>query len=385
MKQEIKVPQMGESITEATIGTILKEEGAAVKESDEIVELETEKVSQVLYAPISGIISWKIKVGDHVKIGHVLGFIDSEQAPKVEKPQEKPLLQEPASSPLKKEEPTYAIGEGKRIMKEAFVEDIKQAKIEENFSPTPPVEKEQVPVIAGRESRKPMTKIRQTIASRLVQSLHSAAMLTTFNEVDMSEIMRLRNKYKATFQEEHGTKLGLMSFFVKAVVEALKAFPHFNSYLDGEEIVTRHYYDIGIAIGAEKGLVVPVLRECDILSFPEIEKTIANFAEKARNNKLSIADLEGGSFTITNGGVYGSMLSTPILNPPQVGILGMHKITERAVVIDKEIVIRPVMYLALSYDHRLIDGREAISFLVYIKEILEDPSKLIFLNTDEKI
>jgi 2-oxoglutarate dehydrogenase E2 component (dihydrolipoamide succinyltransferase) len=378
MKQEIKIPQMGESITEATIGAILKPEGSAVRESDEIVELETEKVNQVLYAPLSGVVSWSVKVGDTVKIGDVIGSVDSEQKAKIEEPAPPPPPPAPeirAEKPAAKEPPPS--GTGQRFMAEAFVQELKQPP------PSPPPKK--AAVEEGSETRRRMTKIRQTIASRLVDALHSAAMLTTFNEVDMSQIMALRAKYKESFVEKHGVKLGLMSFFVKAVVEGLKTFPDFNSFLDEEEIVTRHYYDIGIAVSAERGLVVPVLRGCDRLTFPEIEKEIVAYAQKARGSKLSIEDLQGGGFTITNGGVYGSLLSTPILNPPQVGILGMHKIMKRPVVVDDAIVIRPMMYLALSYDHRVVDGKEAVSFLIHVKEVLEDPSRLMFLDVDGKV
>jgi 2-oxoglutarate dehydrogenase E2 component (dihydrolipoamide succinyltransferase) len=366
MKHEIKIPQMGESITEATIGSILKSEGAAVSENDEMIELETEKVNQVLYAPTSGTVSWKIKEGDSVKIGDLIGWVDSEGQP-VKK--EESAKKEQESEQVEKPLPPPSQGNGKRIMVEAFVQDIRQTAVQKKE------ETQEAPTKEEKETRRPMTKIRKTIASRLVDSLHTAAMLTTFNEVDMSEIIALRTKYKEIFAEKHGVKLGFMSFFVKAVVEGLKQFSDLNAYLDGDEIVARHYYDIGIAVAAERGLVVPVVRNCDELSFPEIEKQIAVFAKKAREIKLTIEDLEGGGFTITNGGVFGSLLSTPILNPPQVGILGMHKIMKRPVVVEDQIVIRPMMYLALSYDHRLVDGKEAVSFLVHVKELLEDPSR----------
>lgn len=377
MKQEIKIPQMGESVTEATIGTIIKPTGSEVKESDEILELETEKVNQVLYAPVAGVVTWQVKEGDTVKIGDVIGTVESGQKVSAQPPPPPP--KPPPEKPVRQEPPP--LQEGQRIMTDEFVRELK--KPQEEFPP--PAQPKKVAGQEGRETRRRMTKIRQTIASRLVDSLHSAAMLTTFNEVDMSEVMNLRAKYKESFTEKHGVKLGLMSFFVKAVVEGLKKFPDFNAYLDGEEIVTRHYYDIGIAVGAERGLVVPVVRNCDRLTFPEIEKAIATYAQKVRESKLAIDDLTGGGFTITNGGVYGSMLSTPILNPPQVGILGMHKIMKRPVVVGDEIVIRPMMYLALSYDHRVVDGQAAVTFLVHVKEVLEDPSRLLFIDTDGKI
>jgi 2-oxoglutarate dehydrogenase E2 component (dihydrolipoamide succinyltransferase) len=378
MKEEIKIPAMGESVTEATIGRILKESGASAQEGDEIIELETEKVNQVLYAPIAGVVSWKVKEGDNVKIGDVIGLIDSESRAKVEeKPAPAAAKKEEAKPPPAPPPPPPKEEAGGRMMTEAFVQELKQApQLKEEALKKEPIKEE------GRETRRPLSKIRQTIANRLVDSLHTAAMLTTFNEVDMSEIIRLRTKYKESFEKKHGVKLGLMSFFVKAVVEGLKKFPNFNAYLDENTLVSRHYYDIGIAVGTERGLIVPVVRDCDWRTFPEIEKQIISFALKAREGKLAIADLEGGGFTITNGGVYGSLLSTPILNPPQVGILGMHKIMKRAVVVDDAIVIRPMMYLALSYDHRVVDGKEAVSFLIHIKEVLEDPSRLIFLDVE---
>lgn len=385
MIEEIKVPQMGESVSEATIGSLIKPEGSFVNEGEEIVELETDKVNQPLYAPKSGLLKWKVKEGDHVKIGDVIGSVDTDQKgsssasiPKKESVHKESKKEEEKPAPL-------ASGEGERLMTSQFIQELKEKPAPSPKKPAPP-ESSKEKIHAGRESRRKMSKIRQTIGSRLVDALHNAAMLTTFNEVDMSEIMHLRSKYKESFTKKHGVKLGLMSFFVKAVVEALKEFPDFNSYLDKEEIVTRNYYDIGIAVGTEKGLYVPVLRGCDALSFPEIEQEIQRYAEKARMGSLAISDLEGGGFTITNGGVYGSMLSTPILNPPQVGILGMHQILKRPVVVGDAIVIRPMMYLALSYDHRIIDGKGAIGFLVRIKEILEDPSRLLFMTeSDGKI
>ncbi len=337
MSEEIKVPALGESVTEATISIFLKRTGDAVKEGDEIVELETEKVNQVLYAPLQGVVSWKVKEGDVVKIGDVIGSVEA--------------------------------GIGKQPTAASVVP---QKKVEA----APPKKEEEVVRRTGRETRKKMSKVRKVIAARLVESLRNSAMLTTFNEVDMSAVMDSRAKFQEGFTKKHGTKLGLTSFFVKAVTEALQAFPDLNSYIEGDEIVTREYFDIGVAVGGAKGgLVVPVVRDCDKKSFPAVEKEIAILATKAREGKLTIDEIQGGGFTITNGGVYGSLLSTPILNPPQSGILGVHKIEKRAVVINDQIVIRPMMYLALSYDHRLIDGKEAVTFLVRIKELLEDASK----------
>jgi 2-oxoglutarate dehydrogenase E2 component (dihydrolipoamide succinyltransferase) len=388
MKEEIKIPQMGESVTEATISAFLKTAGSSVKENEEIVELETEKVNQVLYAPIAGVLSWNVKEGDSVKIGQVIGIVESgkeaEKGP-AEKPKEEKKIPPEKTEPERKapeisdEKPT---GKGQRVMLPEFVEEIKKPS-EEIL--TTAKEKKKMPAPDGEEIRRPMTKIRKTIAARLVKSLHTAAMLTTFNEADMSAIMALRERHQAGFTKKHDVKLGFMSFFVKAVVEGLKSFPELNSYIDNDEMVTRQYYDIGIAVATEKGLVVPIVRKCDVLSFADIEKEISRYAQRAREGKLTIDDLQGGGFTITNGGVYGSMLSTPILNPPQSGILGMHKITKRAVVVEDAIVIRPIMYLALSYDHRIVDGKEAVSFLVKVKEVLEDPSSLMFTDGDGQL
>jgi len=337
--QEIKIPTLGESITEATIGNLLKPSGSLVREGEEIIELETEKVNQVLYSPASGVIQWKVTGGEVLPIGSLIGTLEEKEVP-----QEK---------------------EGEKVA----------------VAPSPAVEikkerEEKKPTETLRETRRPMSKIRQTIASRMVTSLRESAMLTTFNEVDMSAIIELRTTQKDSFQKKYGVKLGFMSFFVKAVVQGLKDFPDLNSYIDQAEIVHREYYDIGVAVGTEKGVVVPVIRHADQRTFSEIEKEIEVFADKARKGGLAIGDLQGGSFTITNGGIYGSLLSTPIINPPQAGILGMHKIIKRPIAIEDRVVIRPMMYLALSYDHRIIDGKEAVSFLVRVKEVLEDPSRL---------
>ncbi|CCB91441.1 Dihydrolipoyllysine-residue succinyltransferase component of 2-oxoglutarate dehydrogenase complex [Waddlia chondrophila 2032/99] len=360
MKEEIKVPAMGESITEATVGQILKPSGSHVKMDEEILELETDKVNQVLYASQTGVLTLTVETDDVVKIDQVIGLIDSDGG----KPEKK---EEKASAPvLKKEEKKSE--KGIRHSREAFVAEIGK---QEKSAPPPTMKKER------GETRRRMTKIRKVIAKRLVEAQAATAMLTTFNEADLSQVMKLRTKYKEAFIKEHDAKLGFMSFFVKAVVSALETFPDINSYIDGDEIVHRDYYDIGIAVGTERGLIVPVLRDCDQKNFADIEKGIIEFAEKARAGTISVNDLQGGGFTITNGGIYGSMLSTPILNHPQVGILGMHNIQKRAVVVNDEIVIRPMMYLALSYDHRIVDGKEAVSFLVHVKNCLEDPSRLL--------
>lgn len=376
MKSEIKIPVMGESISEATVAQILKPTGSHVSMDDEIVELETEKVNQVLYAHQKGIITLNISVGDTVKIGQIIGLIDDTAAPTPIPKQE--IKEEKKEEPTKKIETPPKMSGGARISKDAAIEELFSEKKEKQKTET--VSQPVSPSNSSdkRETRKKMSKIRQVIARRLVEAQQTAAMLTTFNEIDMSEVMSIREKNKDSFSKEHGVKLGFMSFFVKAVVAALKEYPGLNSYIDGDEIVHREYYDIGIAVGTEKGLIVPVIRNCDQLSFAEIEKAIENFAKKAKEGTLSPNDLQGGGFTITNGGVYGSLLSTPILNPPQSGILGMHKIVKRPIAVDDQVVIRPMMYVALSYDHRIVDGKEAVSFLVTVKNCLEDHIKLLF-------
>lgn len=397
MKKEIEIPRMGESISTAVIGEFLKTSGSFVEEGEEIVELETEKVNQALYAPCKGIVNWKVKAGDTVSVGEVIGFIDSEaKEPLKLEPKEpsKPIEPKTVSAKIS-QEPSKPITpkavesqESKRAVKGSVLKSeskksvtpsrlTKKQFVEEMFEKQAPKKEKDSPFI-----RTKMSSIRKTIARRLVDSLHQSAMLTTFNEVDMSQVIALRTKYQDSFMQKHGVKLGFMSFFVKAVLEALKEFPLINAFIEGEEIVQRTTYDIGIAIGGAKGLVVPVLRNCDHLSFANIEKMIVEFAKKAKTGKLQISDLQGGGFTITNGGVYGSLLSTPILNPPQSGILGMHNIVQRPIVLEDKIVARPMMYLALSYDHRIVDGREAVLFLVKIKEVIEDPSRLLFFEKE---
>jgi 2-oxoglutarate dehydrogenase E2 component (dihydrolipoamide succinyltransferase) len=367
MKVEIKIPKMGESIVEATIGTILKQAGTFVKEGEEVLEIETEKVNQVLTAPAAGKIEWKIKQGDTVKIDETIGSIDTDaQMPISEPKKETPRPTTPL--PQKK---------GGEIRKKVddFVAEVTSPPPPKSPLPPPPLARE--PRTSSRETRKKMSKLRRVIAERLVQVKNETAMLTTFNEVDMHAVIKMRTENQEAFQKKHGVKLGFMSFFVKAVVAALQKFPDINARIDKEEIVYHHFYDIGIAVGTEKGLFVPVIRDVDLLSFAEIEKALKNYAEKAKNGTITVDEMQGGTFTITNGGTYGSMLSTPILNPPQSGILGMHNIVKRAVVIDEKIVIRPIMYLALSYDHRIVDGKEAISFLMHIKNVLEDPARFL--------
>lgn len=369
MKKEIKVPEMGESITEATISQILKESGSQVEMDEEVVELETDKVNQVLFSPQAGVLTLQVSVDDVVKVGDVIGTVEPGEGVKKSEPEPEPekKVEAPAPKPAEKAKEAKPLPQGEiRRGKDAFLQKLMEKP-----------QKETKQEGGQKESRKKMSKIRSVIAKRLVQAQQTTAMLTTFNEVDLSRVMELRSLYRDLFEKEHGTKLGFMSFFVKATVSALQANPLVNSYIDNDEIVERHYFDIGIAVGTERGLVVPVLRGCDELTFAQIEEEITAFAQKARKGGLTVDDLKGGGFTITNGGVYGSLLSTPILNPPQSAILGMHKIEKRPVVIDDKIVIRPMMYLAMSYDHRVIDGKEAVGFLVHIKNCLEEPSRIL--------
>lgn len=380
-KIEIKVPTMGESISEATVGQILKKSGSMVNMDDEIIELETDKVNQVLYAPQTGKIEIHVNTDDVVKIGQVIGFIETTKTPN----NEPAKASEKESKEEKSANAEFFKQEGARVSKETYIQEIKnpstsqvQTKTE---SKTKQIEIENKILSHSsddlHETRKKMSRLRQVISNRLVEVQRETAMLTTFNEIDLSAVIAMRKKYQESFIKDHNVKLGFMSFFVKASVSALKAFPEVNAYIDGTDIVYRHTYNISIAVSIDKGLVVPVVRNCERRSFANIEKEIDNLAKKARTGSLTIEDLQGGGFTITNGGVYGSLLSTPILNPPQSGILGMHTIQKRAVVIDDQIVIRPMMYVALSYDHRIVDGKEAVSFLIHIKNILEDPARLL--------
>lgn len=396
MKSEIKVPSMGESISEVIIGSILVSSGHSIKAGEEILELETDKVNQLLYAPQTGVLTLNVRQGETVKIGQVIGTIDvAPQAEQKSSPSLPPTgttapissmqatKEEREKSPVPSSKPLPTItSESARETREQFIQELGQkpqptSAVAEIKKEAPKQETPKKEVSKNRETRRKMSRIRQVIADRLVEVGQKTAMLTTFNEVDLSEVMELREKYKETFSKKYGVKLGFMSFFVKACVAALKSFPDINSYIEGDEIVHREYYDMGIAVGTDRGVIVPVVRQCDQLSFAEIEQSIESFAKKARESTLTFDDLQGAGFTITNGGVYGSLLSTPILIPPQSGILGMHKIEKRPVVINDQIVIRPMMYLALSYDHRIVDGKEAVSFLVHIKNSLEDPSRLL--------
>jgi 2-oxoglutarate dehydrogenase E2 component (dihydrolipoamide succinyltransferase) len=432
MSIKIVVPQLGESIVEATVLRWLKHEGDSVAIGESVVELETEKANFEVAAEKAGVLARiERKEGEDVKVGDTLGLIDGAQetagktpakSKEVDKQPEIKKVSEdvkrdgsssdeqvirkitPVAKNMSEEhnidlEKVTATGPGNRVTKEDVEKYIEGQKskgedLKEDISNVRPLHKElpekrgpeQEPVSeklllpsdrSKREERVRMTRRRRTIARRMVEAQRTAAILTTFNEVDMSAVMDLRKRRKESFKERYGAGLGLNSFFVKAAIGALKNFPQVNGEIQDDYIVLKHYYDIGIAIGASEGLVVPVLRDADRMTFAEIERTIKEFAEKSENGSLSLEDLMGGTFTITNGGVFGSLMSTPILNPPQVGILGLHKIEERPIVVKGEIVIRPMMYVALSYDHRIVDGREAVQFLIKIKELIEDPESLL--------
>jgi 2-oxoglutarate dehydrogenase E2 component (dihydrolipoamide succinyltransferase) len=396
MSKDIKVPTLGESVVEATISKWFKKVGDAVKADEPLVELETDKVTVEVPAPASGMLEAIAAVaGTTVTIGALLGSIAEgvagsappAPAPKAAAPVLAPApvkavaVEQPLSPAVRKAvvenklDPAAIPGTGKdgRILKGDVIAAMEKTAVAATL-----VAVAAMPVAAaGAEERVKMTRLRATIAKRLKDAQNTAAMLTTFNEVDMTAVMSLRNSYKDVFEKKHGVKLGFMSFFVKAAIQALKDVPNVNAEIDGEDIVYKNYYHIGVAVGTEKGLVVPVVRNADMLSFAGIEQTIAGYGKKARDGALTIADMQGGTFTISNGGIYGSLMSTPILNAPQSGILGMHKIQERPIAMNGQVVIRPMMYLALSYDHRIVDGKEAVTFLVRIKEGLEDPQRAL--------
>jgi 2-oxoglutarate dehydrogenase E2 component (dihydrolipoamide succinyltransferase) len=411
---DIRVPTLGESVTEATIGKWFKQPGDAVAVDEPLVELETDKVTIEVPAPTAGVLSEiAAKDGETVAVGALLGQISqgaggaaapakaAEPAKAAAPPPPKPAVAA-APQPPKVAAPDAPLapsvrrlgaetgvapasvpGTGKdgRVTKGDMLAAIERAAA----APTPVAQPAAAVHVrapspaddAAREERVRMTKLRQTIARRLKDAQNTAAMLTTFNEVDMGAVMALRNHYKELFEKKHGVKLGFMGFFVRACVQALKDIPSVNAEIDGTDIIYKNYYHVGIAVGTEKGLVVPVVRDCDAKSLGEIEKDIAGYGRRARDGQLKIEDMQGGTFTITNGGIYGSLMSTPILNAPQSGILGMHKIQDRPVVVAGKIEVRPMMYLALSYDHRIVDGREAVTFLVRVKESLEDPARLV--------
>ncbi len=394
MTKDIRVPTLGESVTEATIAKWFKKEGDAVKADEPLVELETDKVTVEVPAPASGKLE-KINAasGTTVTIGALLGSIAEGVAGAVVSPAPaaKPAAIPPAPVAAKAAETSLSPAVRKAVVENNLnPADIsgtgKDGRITKGDvlatleKPAPVVIAAAVPAptaAAGAEERVKMSRLRLTIARRLKDAQNTAAMLTTFNEMDMSHVMALRNQYKDVFEKKHGVKLGFMSFFVKACIQALKDVPAVNAEIDGEEIVYKNYYHVGVAVGTDKGLVVPVLRNADMLSFAGVEKTIAAYGKKARDGQLQIADMQGGTFTISNGGIYGSLMSTPILNAPQSGILGMHKIQDRPIAVAGQVVIRPMMYLALSYDHRIVDGKEAVTFLVRVKEALEDPQRAI--------
>ena len=435
MAEKIIVPTLGESVTEATVSKWLKSKGEKVAADEPLVELETDKVNVEVPSPISGILdSITVKEGETINVGSLLGTIENSSAsnennkkdinnyspPKKEKEKSEPkifeeekILKPKKIKEKKPAEPKLLLDDEEPLILEQIHEEKAPQKSKKQISPAarkmaseakvdlstvegsgknglilkedlmslmgskpPPSERK---VKYGPEERVKMTRLRLTIAKRLKEAQENAAMLTTFNEVDMSEVISMRSKYKDDFQNKYNVKLGFMSFFVKACVIGLKNYPVINAEIQGEEIVYKNYYNISIAVGTDRGLVVPVLRETDEMSFADIEKNIGDLGQKARDGKITIEDLQGGTFTITNGGIYGSMLSTPILNPPQSAVLGMHNIIQRPVVVDGNVEIRPIMYLALSYDHRIIDGKEAVSFLKIVKESLEQPQRL-FLN-----
>ena len=434
MSEKITVPTLGESVTEATVSKWLKSKGEKVAVDEPLVELETDKVNVEVPSPISGVISSiNVKEGETVNVGSLLGTVENSSVgiensskeinnyspPEKEKEKSKPKLFDeenilkPKKTKEKFEEPRLILDDEEPLILEQIHEEKAPQKLQKEISPAARkmaseakidlssiegtgkngvILKEDIMSLMGSkpstserkikhgpEERVKMTRLRLTIAKRLKEAQENAAMLTTFNEVDMSEVINMRNQYKEEFQNKYGVKLGFMSFFVKSCVIGLKNYPAINAEIQGEEIVYKNYYNISIAVGTDRGLVVPVLRETDEMSFADIEKNIGYLGQKARDGKITIEDLQGGTFTITNGGIYGSMLSTPILNPPQSAVLGMHNIIKRPIVVDDNVEIRPIMYLALSYDHRIIDGKEAVSFLKIIKDSLEQPKRL-FLN-----
>lgn len=434
MATEVKIPAMGESISSGILAAWHVKDGDQVEKDQTLYELETDKITSEATAEVAGVISIQVEADEEVEIGQVVATIneasaapkneapakpedesendDSDKATEEAAPKSAAKAPEPQAEPRPEQMATTSgnerslspaarkaaeetgvdisriSGSGKdgRVTKSDILEAASSpAPKEEASTPTAPQssKSDESPTSPAKtegrpETRKKMSPLRRKIAERLVAATQEAAMLTTFNEVDMSAVMKLRKQHQEKFVERHGLKLGFMSFFTKAVTHALQAVPQVNARIEGSEVITQHYYDIGVAVGTDKGLMVPVLRDCDQKGFAEIEGDILNYAKAARDGKIQMSDLEGGVFTISNGGIYGSMLSTPIVNHPQPAILGLHNITERAVVINGEIVARPMMYLALSYDHRLIDGKEAVTFLVKVKEAIEDPSRLLF-------
>ena len=399
---DVNIPPMGESINSGILAKWHVQTGDMVKKDQVIYELETDKITSEGLAEANGRITLMVELGAEVKIGQLVAQIDTEAtkgaaAPAIENQESK--IDNPTASPAVRRlaeetgvDPGKLQGSGKagRVTKGDMLAAAESGAVRKQevktatpvFAPThvghaPDAQTPAATASTAKQTRRKISPLRQRIAQRLISAQHDAAMLTTFNEVDMSAIMALRSRYQDEFTKKNGIKLGFMGFFVKAVVHALREVPAVNSMIDGDTIIENHYFDIGVAVSTEKGLLVPVVRECDRLSMAGVEKSLAEIAGRAREGKIALADLDGGVFTITNGGIFGSLLSTPIINPPQCAILGMHAIQDRPVVRDGQIVIRPMMYLALSYDHRLVDGREAVTFLVRVKQVLEDPARLL--------
>lgn len=422
MQIELKVPSVGESITEVEIGQWLKNEGDAVSANDNLVVIESEKTTLELPSPASGSLQKILKrKGEVAKVGEIIGYLDQNGAPPAKQdasaaprstqpsaapasapsPEQKDRVVMPAAARVMAEhgikpENVQPSGPGGRVLKEDVLKHVEGPQKEKSSpsqptAPSAPAPSSSAPAASAQKTSPvvevpsryrqeqvvPMTRLRKTLAERLVQAQQTAALLTTFNEVDMTEVMNLRKQFQDQFVQKYGFKLGFMSFFVKAVVDALRMIPQVNAEIRGRDIIYRNYFDIGVAVGGGKGLVVPVLRNAERMSFAQVEVAIADFAKKAKDNKLTLEELQGGTFTISNGGVYGSLLSTPIVNPPQSGILGMHAIQERPIALNGQVVIRPMMYIALTYDHRIVDGREAVTFLKRIKEVIENPARIL--------
>jgi 2-oxoglutarate dehydrogenase E2 component (dihydrolipoamide succinyltransferase) len=401
MAIELKVPEIGESITEVEIGGWLKSTGQAVKKDEPVVTLESEKATVELAAPDAGTLSRVLKEkGATAKVGEVIGYLEKNGPSNAEpeKPKAQPVAAKPEVKPTEprvmpaaqtalaehnlRPEDVQGTGPGGRILKEDVLKRVEaqpapvQAAAAGPAVPSPSLEKPQ-PASGREEEVVPMSRLRRTVAERLVAAQHSAALLTTFNEIDMGNVIALRKEYGEVFQQKYQVKLGFMSFFVKASIDALRQFPALNAEVRDNAIVYHNYYDIGVAVGSGKGLVVPVLRNAERMSFAEVEMGIGDFGRRAKENKLKVDELQGGTFTISNGGVYGSLLSTPIVNPPQSGVLGLHAIQERPVARDGNVVVQPMMYVALTYDHRVVDGREAVSFLKRVKEVMENPARML--------
>jgi 2-oxoglutarate dehydrogenase E2 component (dihydrolipoamide succinyltransferase) len=402
MSIEVKIPAVGESITSGVLSLWHKQTGDIVGEGEALFTLETDKISTEVPAAGGGKLQIQVEAGQEVKIGQVVALLDDSvkaptqakpsapsEATKLPVPQASNVTLSPAARRIVEEEkvnPVEVAGTGKRgqVTKSDLVQYLESkstppSPTEPNVQPTPasPALAAAPPEAPSRTTRRKMSPLRKKIAAQLVMAQQSAAMLTTFNECDMSAVMQLRSQYQESFQKRHGVKLGFMSFFIKAVVDALQSVQAMNARIDGDDLIENHYYDIGVAVGTPRGLVVPVVRDADKKSFAELEKEVAAYAGKARDGKLGLSDLTGGVFTITNGGIYGSLLSTPILNPPQSGILGMHKIQNRPIAVGEKIELRPMMYLAVSYDHRVVDGKEAVTFLVRVKDCVEAPARLL--------